>query len=78
VIVARHGEHYYEVRPVHLGDDVATIEAKTEPPHTELISLLEADNVRLFDSEQALREWWSWLMRPETLTEARRRLRPVQ
>lgn len=74
-IVAMHGEHYCEVRPLHIGDDSEAVEARTEPAHTKLISLMDATNVRLFDSEQALRDWWAWLFRPETLTEARRRLR---
>ena len=76
-IVGLHGEHYCEVRPVHFGDDPDAIEANAEPPSTELVSLREAESARLFDSEQALRAWWDWLHRPETLSEARRRLRPV-
>ena len=75
--LATHGEHYIIVRPIYLGDDADTVEANTEPPHTELISFMEADNVRLFDTEEDLRTWWAWLHRPETLREARRRLRPV-
>jgi hypothetical protein len=77
-IVAVHG-CYCEVRPFHIGTDPESIEANSEPPHTILIAMddLTGNGSRLFDSEEELRAWWAWLLRPETLGEARRRLRPA-
>ena len=76
-IVAMHGEHYFEFRPLHMDDD-----ADGEPPFTYLAETadLTREGSRLFDSEQALRDWCAWLWRPETpkeLAAAGKHLRPV-
>lgn len=71
-IVGMIGESLCVVRPVHLdGDD------EGEPAHTIIASAFEiAEGTgRIFDDEAALRKWWAWLFRPETLSEARKRLR---
>lgn len=72
-IVSVHSEHYAEVRRVHLDDTPDD----GEPPCTVLIALCEfAVTGRLFNSEEDARAWWAWLFRPETIKEARKRLRP--
>ncbi|MGH7715250.1 MAG: hypothetical protein ACREML_04550 [Vulcanimicrobiaceae bacterium] len=76
-VVAMHGEHYCEVRPVVL--DGRDPDAASEPPHTYIIPMSEfaIEGSRVFPTEQALHDWLAWCARPETLSEARKRLRPV-
>jgi hypothetical protein len=69
------GDALCVVRPVDLdGPD-----PESEPPHTIVISAFEIaeGDGKIFEDEAALRKWWAWLFRPETLNEARKRLRGV-